>query len=156
MGWIGAVRCRPAPADDAAGMSARHLRHPTAGWIATAFAVAAFLLAFAGFFLWMTLPSNADTVVRASWYERGRVTASGEAFHPDGLTCALPSFRAGHKPYNVRVTHLKTGRSIICRVNDRGPAAWTNNGIDLSRGAFRALGLSLKAGVAHVRIEAIK
>lgn len=99
----------------------------------------------------LVVRAHAETV-RASWYERGKITASGEAFRPDGLTCALPSFRPGHKPYAVRVTHLGNHRSVVVRVNDRGPADWTHNGIDLSRGAARALGM-IHSGTARVRIE---
>lgn len=100
------------------------------------------------------MPTLAETV-RASWYERGTITASGEAFRPDALTCARPSFRPGHATYSVRVTHIGNGRSVVCRVNDRGPAAWTGNGIDLSRGAARVLGM-ISQGVARVRIEMVR
>lgn len=153
MGWIAAVRYRQTPRGDAATMVNTDMRHSSAGWIAIAF-LAGLVLAS----MWIGVviaiaPANA-TEIRASWYERGRVTASGERFHPDGLTCALPSFRPGHRPYSVRVTHTKTGRSITCRVNDRGPAGWTGNGIDLSRGAARALGM-IRDGIARVRIETL-
>lgn len=54
----------------------------------------------------------------------------------------------------LRVTDIATGRSIVCRVNDRGPAAYTRRAIDLSRGSARALGI-LGRGTAKVRIEVI-
>ena len=90
----------------------------------------------------------------ASWYgeetrrkKGGRMTANGEAFDPMGLTAA-------HKylplPINVKVTNLENGRSIIVRVNDRGPfpsADNPNSGkriIDLSYGAARKLGFYKK------------
>lgn len=70
------------------------------GWILTAFAVGLFFLAFAGLFLWMTLPSNAGSVVRASWYERGKVTASGEAFRALGLSLKAGVARVRVEPIN--------------------------------------------------------
>lgn len=105
-------------------------------------------------------PAGAESG-KASWYGGGEKlsahTASGQRFVPDALTCARPSFRAGHKPYRVRVTHLKTGRSVVCLVNDRGPAAHTGKVIDLSRGSARALGMGPgKAGTASVQITVIK
>ncbi|GJL65924.1 MAG: hypothetical protein NPIRA05_08950 [Nitrospirales bacterium] len=101
----------------------------------------------------------------ASWYgaetrrqKGGHMTANGEAFHPQGLTAA-------HKylplPTNVQVTNLENGRSIIVRVNDRGPFPSDHNPhsgkriIDLSWGAAKRLGF-LKKGLARVRVETIQ
>ncbi len=78
------------------------------------------------------------------------MTANGEAFNPRGLTAA-------HKllplPTNVRVTNLENGRSIIVRVNDRGPFSGDRI-IDLSMGAAKRLGFYEK-GTARVRVETI-
>lgn len=101
----------------------------------------------------------------ASWYgaetrrqKGGHMTANGEAFNPRGLSAA-------HKylplPTNVMVTNLKNGRSIIVRVNDRGPFPSRNNPrsgqriIDLSWGAAKKLGFD-KKGLARVRVETIQ
>ena len=91
----------------------------------------------------------------ASWYgyetyrqKGGHMTANGEAFDPNGLNAAhkylpLPSF--------VKVTNLANRRSIILRVNDRGPFV-EGRIIDLSAGAARKLGFYDK-GTARVRVE---
>ena len=91
----------------------------------------------------------------ASWYgyetyrqKGGHMTANGEAFDPNGLNAAhkylpLPSF--------VKVTNLENRRSIILRVNDRGPFV-EGRIIDLSAGAARKLGFYDK-GTARVRVE---
>jgi rare lipoprotein A len=90
----------------------------------------------------------------ASWYgyESGRMTANGEAFNPDGLSAA-------HKhlplPMFVKVTNLANDRSVIVRVNDRGPFAGKERIIDLSQGAARRLGFHAQ-GLARVRVEAIE
>ncbi len=96
----------------------------------------------------------------ASWYgyESGRMTADGEAFDPSGLSAA-------HKylpiPMFVQVTNLENGRSILVRVNDRGPFPSPQNPrsgeriIDLSMGAAKRLGFYGK-GIARVRVEAIQ
>ncbi|MFQ5846227.1 MAG: septal ring lytic transglycosylase RlpA family protein [Candidatus Methylomirabilales bacterium] len=101
----------------------------------------------------------------ASWYgyetlrqKGGRMTANGEAFNPRGLTAA-------HKylplPTNVMVTNLENGRSIIVRVNDRGPFPSAGNPrsgqriIDLSQGAAKRLGFYNK-GTARVRVQTIQ
>ena len=94
----------------------------------------------------------------ASWYgyetrrkKGGHMTANGEAFNPNGLNAA-------HKylplPTHVRVTNLENRRSIIVRVNDRGPFV-KGRIIDLSAGAARKLGF-YKKGTAHVRVETIE
>ena len=86
----------------------------------------------------------------ASWYGaqfHGRTTANGEVFDRNGLTGAHPTLPL---PSNVRVTNLQNGRSVVVRVNDRGPY---KNGriIDLSERAAELLGYRL-AGTARVRV----
>jgi rare lipoprotein A len=76
----------------------------------------------------------------ASYYGselQGRRTASGEPFAPGGLTAAHRTFPLGT---HVRVTYLKTGRSVIVRINDRGPHV-RGRIIDISYGAARAIGM---------------
>jgi len=93
----------------------------------------------------------------ASWYgyetyrqPGGRMTANGEAFNPNGLSAA-------HKhlplPVFVRVTNLSNRRSIIVRVNDRGPFI-DGRIIDLSAGAAKKLGF-YKQGTAQVLVETV-
>lgn len=83
----------------------------------------------------------------ASWYQSGSRTANGEAFRPDGLTAAHRSLPFGTR---VRVTNLTNGRSVVVRINDRGPFVG-GRVIDLARGAGRAIGMG---GVSRVRMEA--
>lgn len=87
---------------------------------------------------------------KASWYgaESGNRTASGARFHPHGLTAAHKTLPI---PSKVRVTNLKTGRSVEVVVNDRGPFK-SDRLIDLSQGAARAIGIS---GLAEVSVEYI-
>lgn len=96
-------------------------------------------------------PASGAEVGVASWYQSGSRTASGETFHPDGLTCAR---RRGRFGTMLRVTIIASGRSVICRLNDRGPFL-RGRSIDLSRGAARSLGI-LSAGTAKVKIEVLK
>ena len=81
----------------------------------------------------------------ASWYQHGRRTANGEAFNPNGMTAAHRSLPFGTR---VRVVNDKTGRSIVVRINDRGPVIGGRI-IDLARGAARQLGMD---GVATVSL----
>jgi rare lipoprotein A len=86
----------------------------------------------------------------ASWYgpEFGNHrTANGERFNPDGLTAA---HRTLPMPVNVRVTNLDNGKSIVVRVNDRGPFA-RGRIIDLSAHAAQLLGFYAQ-GTAKVRV----
>jgi rare lipoprotein A len=87
----------------------------------------------------------------ASWYGpdfHGRLTANGEVFDMHGISAAHPTMPI---PSYARVTNLDNGRSIIVRVNDRGPYA-RNRLIDVSIGAANALGF-YGDGLAHVRVE---
>ena len=86
----------------------------------------------------------------ASWYGtqfHGRVTADGEVFDRNAISAAHPTLPM---PVNVRVTNLQNGRSIVVRVNDRGPFI---NGriIDLSERAADLLGYRAQ-GTARVRV----
>ena len=91
---------------------------------------------------------------KASWYGRrfqGHRTASGEAFDLNMLTCAHRTLPIGSL---VRVTNLSNHRSIMVRVNDRGPVA---PGLiaDLSFAAARSLGFGGN-GKARVRIDKLE
>jgi rare lipoprotein A (peptidoglycan hydrolase) len=86
----------------------------------------------------------------ASWYRDHR-TASGERFNIHALAAAHRSLPFGSK---VRVIDLKTGNSIIVRINDRGPYI-RGRIIDLTVGAARRLGVYHR-GIARVRIEVLR
>lgn len=92
-----------------------------------------------------------DRVGMASWYGdlfHGRKTANGEVFDMDALTAAHPTLPL---PTLVEVTNLANHRSVIVRVNDRGPYRH-NRLIDLSRKAATVLGFK-KKGTARVRVR---
>ena len=85
---------------------------------------------------------------KIAWYGRkfaGRKTASGEAFNPEALTMAHKTLPFGTR---VKVTNPKNGRSVVVRVNDRGPTQADRVG-DVSLAAARKLGM-LKPGVIQV------
>jgi rare lipoprotein A len=87
----------------------------------------------------------------ASWYGpdfHGRLTANGEIFDMHGISAAHPTLPI---PSYVRVTNLDNNRSMIVRVNDRGPYA-RGRIIDVSIGTAKALGF-YGEGLAHVRVE---
>ena len=88
---------------------------------------------------------------RASWYGKffqGHETASGEDFDMNAMTCAHRSLPLGSL---VKVTNLRNHKSVILRVNDRGPVPRSRI-IDLSYAAARLLGFGQR-GTAPVRIE---
>lgn len=89
----------------------------------------------------------------ASWYGRrfhGRKTSNGEKYNKRDLTAA-------HKylPFNTRVlvTNLKNNKSVIVRINDRGPFV-DNRIIDLSEGAAKKIDLK-KQGIAYIKLRVI-
>ncbi|WP_292663672.1 septal ring lytic transglycosylase RlpA family protein [Nitratifractor sp.] len=81
----------------------------------------------------------------------GRLTATGETFHNSELTAAHKSLPFGSK---VRVTLLSTHKSVVVRINDRGPYV-KGREIDLSDEAARRLGIGRK-GVVEVLIEVLE
>jgi rare lipoprotein A len=87
----------------------------------------------------------------ASWYGNdfhGRLTANGEVFDMDGISAAHPTLPM---PCYARVTNLANRRSIVVRVNDRGPYQ-ANRLIDVSVRTAQLLGFHAN-GVARVRVE---
>ena len=73
---------------------------------------------------------------RASWYALQSRTASGERKNPSAMTAAHRSLPFGTK---VKVTNQNNGRSVVVRINDRGPFV-KGRFLDLSRGAAKQLG----------------
>jgi rare lipoprotein A len=90
----------------------------------------------------------------ASYYGaqyHGRPTASGEIFDMNQLTAAHPSYAFGTR---VKVTHSGNNRSVIVRINDRGPFT-KGRVIDLSQAAAEELQM-VKSGVAQVKLEIVE
>lgn len=103
----------------------------------------AVILAGAFVALLYTVPARAETCgIWTTWYgtESGNRTANGEKFDGTGLTAAHRSYAFGTK---LRVTY--DGKSVVVRVNDRGPAKWTGNQLDLSKAAAKRIGM-IRAG----------
>ncbi|HTP25107.1 MAG TPA: septal ring lytic transglycosylase RlpA family protein [Anaeromyxobacteraceae bacterium] len=97
------------------------------------------------------VPGGRAEVGIASYYARsfeGRRTASGARYEWREMTCAHRFHPFGTA---LRVTDLRSGRSVVVRVNDRGPVV-PGRLIDLSYAAARALGM-LDRGLARVRVE---
>lgn len=90
----------------------------------------------------------------ASYYHdrfHGRKTASGAAYNKNALSAAHKSLPLGTE---VRVTDARSGKSVIVKINDRGPFV-KGRVIDLSRAAAREIGLT-KKGLTKVKVEVLK
>ena len=90
----------------------------------------------------------------ASYFSReiaGNRTANGERCDPDTLTAAHRTARFGSR---MRVTNLATGRSVIVRINDRGPFR-AGRVIDLSHAAAREIGMH-RTGTAKVSLALLE
>ena len=93
----------------------------------------------------------------ASWYSRrspgiNKHTASNEIFDDNSLTCAIWGRSFNSK---VRVTNLENGRSVVLRVNDRGPhGRYFRQGriIDLTKAAFKEIS-DTKSGLIRVQVD---
>ena len=98
-------------------------------------------------------PAAAGDEGKLAWYGKkfaGRRTASGQAFNPEAMTMAHKTLPFGTM---VRVTNLKNKRSVVLRVNDRGPTQADRVG-DVSAAAARKLGMS-RSGVVDAKIEVV-
>jgi rare lipoprotein A len=82
-------------------------------------------------------------------YEPNPKTANGETFNMWDMTAAHRTLPMGTR---LRLTYA--GKSVVVRVNDRGPAAWTGRSLDMSRGAATQLGLVTR-GTGQVRVEVL-
>jgi len=91
-------------------------------------------------------PSHAQQHGIASHYAHGTKTASGERFNPGALTAAHRTLRFGT---HVRVTNTRNNRSVVVRINDRGPFV-KGRVIDVTPAGARALGFS---GLTRVMIH---
>jgi rare lipoprotein A len=103
-------------------------------------------------------PSLVDYVdlgtMKASWYGpgfHGRKTANGEKFDQMSYTAAHKSLRFGTL---LRITNPKNGKSIVVRINDRGPYI-EGRDLDISKAAAHELGL-MRKGVARLKVEELK
>ena len=113
--------------------------------VSTGLAVSALAMsAFAGI-----APAEAQSGL-ASWYALHSRTACGEKMNPGAMTAAHRTLPCGTR---IKVTHRSTGRSVIVRVNDRGPFK-RGRVVDLSRGAARHIGM-IGAGVAPVSLQVL-
>ena len=83
----------------------------------------------------------------ASWYMHGTHTANGEKFNPDGMTVAHKTL-----PFNTKLRLTHNDKSVIVRVNDRGPFI-KGRDIDLSRGVAKVLGCP---GICRLEAEIIQ
>ena len=105
------------------------------------------------FAVFSPLPKPAHATV-ASWYDcakpgecsRHKITASGERFNPNALTAAHRTL-----PFGTRVKVTYRGRSVIVRINDRGPYI-RGRSLDLSRAAARRIGCP---GVCRVSMKVV-
>jgi len=89
--------------------------------------------------------AQAGQVGHASWYALTSKTASGERMNPSALTAAHRSL-----PFGTKVENLRNGRSVVVRINDRGPFVGGRI-IDVSKGAAAQLGM-INSGTAKVRV----
>jgi rare lipoprotein A len=105
------------------------------------------MLAAAALTLALAAPAHASSMV-SSYYWQGNKTANGERYNSEGLTAAHKTL-----PFGTRLRVTYRGKSVMVRVNDRGPFV-KGRQLDLSRGAARQLGM-LNAGIASVQVDVI-
>src|SRR6202042_2240726 len=97
-----------------------------------------------------SLPHGTSVGV-ASFYTEGARTANGERLNPNALTAAHPSLPFGTR---LRITSVASGRSVVVRVNDRGPFI-KGRAVDVSYSAAKELGMT-ERGVAKVKMEVVQ
>lgn len=97
---------------------------------------------------------NEMGTMKSSWYGpgfHGKKTANGEIYDQMALTAAHKSLKFGTL---LKVTNPRNGRSVIVRINDRGPYI-EGRDLDLSKAAAKELGL-MRRGVARMKVEEIR
>lgn len=101
-------------------------------------------------FLGFTLSLSA-TAHYATWYGgqfHGRLTASGERYNQNAFTCASNKYKFGTR---LKVTNKANGKSVVCRVNDRGGFSKYGVSLDLSKASFTKIS-PLSKGKIKVKI----
>lgn len=112
------------------------------------------ITAFVAFTLLFSFAVNKEEYGKAGYYAdslHGRKTASGEKYDKFDFTCAHKTLAFGTK---IRVTRLDNKKSVVVRVNDRGPFV-EGYVTDISRAAAEEIGL-IKIGVTRVKIEVVE
>ncbi len=105
-------------------------------------------------FLFISILCFSQQKGKASYYANkfeGRKTASGEVYHANKKTAAHKTLPFGTM---VKVTNLDNNKSVVVRINDRGPFV-KGRIIDLSKSAAKQID-GIKAGIMHVKIEVLK
>ena len=92
-------------------------------------------------------PAFSKGEMKATWYQSGKRTANGEKFIPNGMTAAHRTL-----PFGTRLLLTYRDKSVIVRINDRGPFV-KGKQLDLARGAAKALGC---LGNCRVKAEILK
>src|SRR5262249_4330339 len=95
--------------------------------------------------------ANSTSYGVASFYNEDEWTASGERFNTHALTAAHPTLPFGT---HLRVTNVTNGRSVVVRINDRGPYVH-GRVVDLSESAAESLGM-VERGVAKVKLDVVQ
>ena len=99
----------------------------------------------------LALSAQAATVTYYGDKFHGRKTANGERFNQNAMTCASNTHKFGT---HLKVTNTANGKSVVCRVNDRGGFGKYGVTLDLSKGAFAQIA-PLSQGRARVTIETV-
>jgi rare lipoprotein A len=95
--------------------------------------------------------ANSSSYGVASFYTEDEWTASGERFNTHALTAAHPTLPFGTR---LRVTNVTNGRSVVVRINDRGPFVH-GRVVDLSGSAAESLGM-VERGIAKVKLDVVQ
>jgi rare lipoprotein A len=95
--------------------------------------------------------ANSSSYGVASFYTEDEWTASGERFNTRAMTAAHPSLPFGT---HLRVTNVTNGRSVVVRINDRGPYVH-GRAVDLSESAAESLGM-VERGVVKVKLDVVQ
>jgi rare lipoprotein A len=109
-----------------------------------------YLLVFLFFAVFVSPAAGAEQCGSASWYALHSQTASGEMMNPSALTAAHPNLPFGTM---IKVVNCANGRSVVVRINDRGPFV-KGRVLDLSRAAAEMLGFR-RAGHTKVCFEIV-
>jgi rare lipoprotein A len=95
--------------------------------------------------------ANSSSYGVASFYTEDEWTASGERFNTRAMTAAHPTLPFGTR---LRVTNVTNGRSVVVRINDRGPFV-PGRVVDLSESAAESLGM-VERGIVKVKLDVVQ